>query len=111
MDGDFDDLTDSQKIALLRVAQEGLANVRKHSGATSVSVVLKGTPELTELTIEDDGRGFGVRPPGQGRLGLAGVSDRVRMLGGDVEIESFPEKGVTVRARLPRWRPPSSEEN
>jgi|SRR5579862_282627 len=110
-EGDLDELTDSQKIALLRVVQEGLANVRKHSGASSVSVVLKGTPEATELTIRDDGRGFDVRTLGQDRLGLAGVSERVRMLGGSTEIESFLEKGATLRARLPQWRPPPNKEN
>jgi|SRR5579859_3831012 len=110
-EGDFEQLTDSQKIALLRVVQEGLTNVRKHSGARSISVVLKGTPEATELTIRDDGRGFDVQALGGDRLGLAGMSERVRMLGGEVEIVSIPEKGATLFARLPQWRPPSTDEN
>src|SRR5947208_1869239 len=76
-EGDFDELTDSQKIALLRVVHEGLANVRKHSGASSVSVVLREMPEATELTIRDDGRGFDVDRLGRDRLGLAGVTERV----------------------------------
>ncbi len=109
-EGDFDELTDSQKIALLRVVQEGITNVRKHSGANSVSVVLRGTPEATELTIRDDGRGFDVRTLGQDRLGLAGVLDRVKLLGGDVKIESTPEKGATVWVRLPEWRPLSTDD-
>lgn len=103
--GDFDELTDSQKIALLRVVQEGVTNVRKHSDATSVSVELWGTDDATELTMADDGRGFDVRALGQGRLGLAGVRDRVKMLGGEVKIESTPNEGATLWARLPRWRP------
>ncbi len=110
-EGDFDELTDSQKIALLRVVQEGLTNVRKHSGASSVSVVLQGTPDATELTITDDGRGFDVRALGRGRLGLAGVSDRVRMLGGEVQIDSTTNQGATLWARLRRWRPAETEEN
>ncbi len=107
-EGDFDELTDSQKIALLRVVQEGLSNVRKHSGANSVLVLLSDSPEGTELTIRDDGCGFDLRALGQGRLGLAGVSDRVRMLGGEVNVDSAPNEGVTLWARLPRWRPPGS---
>jgi len=110
-EGDFHELSDSQKIALLRVVQEGITNVRKHSGASSVSVTLRATPEATELTIRDDGRGFDVRALGRDRLGLAGVSERVRMLGGDVKIESIPQKGATLRAKLPRWRPPETDEN
>ena len=104
-EGDFDELTDSQKIALVRVVQEGLTNVRKHSGASSVSVVLIATPKATELTIHDDGQGFDVRALGRDRLGLAGVLDRVNLLGGDIKIESTPERGATLFARLPRWRP------
>jgi signal transduction histidine kinase len=109
-EGDFDDLTDSQRIVLLRVVQEGLTNVRKHSGASSVSVVLSGTEGATELTISDDGRGFDVRSLGQGRLGLAGVLDRVKLLGGEVKIESTPGDGTTVWVRLLEWRPGSTAE-
>ena len=110
-EGGLDELTDSQKIAIHRVVQASLANVRKHSGASSVSVVLKGTPEATELTITDDGRGFDVNALGRDRLGLAGVSERVEILGGEVKIESFPENGATVWVRLPHWRPPQTDEN
>ena len=110
-DGDFDEMTDSQKIALLRVVQEGLTNVHKHSGASSVSVALRGTPEFTELMISDDGRGFDQHALGRNRLGLAGIGERVRMLGGEVEIESLSERGATLWARLPQWRPPATEEN
>ena len=110
-EGDFEQLTDSQKIALLRVVQEGLTNVRKHSGASSISVLLRGTPEATELTIRDDGRGFDVDALGRDRLGLAGMGERVRMLGGEVEIVSIPEKGATLFVRLPQWRPPPTNEN
>ena len=108
-EGDFDELTDSQKIALLRVVQEGLSNIRKHSGASSVSVVLRGTPEATELTIRDDGRGFDVAGLGRDRLGLAGITERVKMLGGEIDIESTAERGATLWARLPQWRPPNVE--
>jgi signal transduction histidine kinase len=112
-DGDFDQLTDSQKIALRRVVQEGLSNVRKHSGASSVSVVLRETPDATELTIRDNGRGFDVAALGHDRLGLAGVADRVRMLGGDVKVDSSSDmgakKGATLWVRLPQWRPSTDE--
>lgn len=108
-EGDFETLTDSQKIALRRVIREGLTNVRKHSGASSVWVVLRGTPEATELTIRDDGRGFDVGALGRDRLGLAGVGDRVRMLDGEVEIDSAPDQGATLATRLPHWSPPTEE--
>ena len=77
VDGDFDELTDSQKIALVRVVQEGLSNVRKHSGASSVSVSLRATPDGTELTIRDDGQGFDVEHARPGTAGI-GRSRRAR---------------------------------
>jgi len=111
-EGDFDELSDSQKIVLLRVVQEGLSNVRKHSGASNVSVVLRGAPGAnTELTIHDDGRGFDVRTLGSDRLGIAGVLDRVKLLGGDVKIESSAGKGATLLVSLPEWRPPTTDDD
>ena len=105
--GNLNTLSDSQKIVLFRVVQEALSNVRKHSGAESVSVRLRSTRTFVNLTVTDDGRGFDPRRLGHDRLGLAGISERVRLLGGAVEIETRPGAGTTVRATLPQWRPSS----
>ncbi len=104
VDGDLAGLTDSQKIVLFRVVQEALSNVRKHSGARRVSVVVRSTRTFLELTISDDGCGFDAGTAGD-RLGLAGIAERVRLLGGDVRIDSRPGAGARVRATLPQWRP------
>jgi signal transduction histidine kinase len=58
--------------------------------------------------VTDDGAGFDRRRLDQKRLGLAGISERVRLLGGVVEIETSPGAGTTVRATLPQWRPSTS---
>jgi signal transduction histidine kinase len=105
VDGELDSLSDSQKIVLFRVVQESLSNVRKHSGAEKVSVVLRSTRNFLGLTVTDDGCGFDHRRLAHDRLGLAGISERVRLLGGVVEIETCPGEGTTVRATLPQWRP------
>jgi signal transduction histidine kinase len=106
VDGDTATLTASQKIALFRVVQESLANARKHSRATSVRVRLYAALGYVSVTISDDGRGFDVSHAlRKGRLGLSGVVERVRLLGGDVDIESAPGRGAVVRATLPRWAP------
>jgi signal transduction histidine kinase len=105
IEGDLSDLTDSQKIVLFRVTQEALSNVRRHSRARKVSLVLRSTRTVLDLAISDDGCGFDARNIGPDRLGLAGISERVRLLGGIVEIESGVGSGVTVRAILPQWRP------
>lgn len=105
--GDFNALSDSQKIVLFRVVQEALSNVRKHSGATAVTIRLRSTRTFVSLTVTDDGTGFDPGRLGHDRLGLAGISERVRLLGGAVEIETSPGAGTTVRATLPQWRPTS----
>jgi signal transduction histidine kinase len=104
-DGDLSSLSDSQKIVLFRVVQEALSNVRKHSGAGRVSVVLRSRRTFVYLTVTDDGCGFDPRGLDTGRLGLAGISERVRLLGGAVEIETSLGAGTTVRATLPQWKP------
>jgi signal transduction histidine kinase len=103
-EGDLADLSDSQKIVLFRVVQEALSNVRKHSGAGRVSVVLRSRRTFVYLTVTDDGCGFDPRGLDAGRLGLSGISERVRLLGGAVEIETTPGAGTTVRATLPQWK-------
>jgi signal transduction histidine kinase len=105
VDGDLSELSDSQKIVLFRVVQEALSNVRKHSGAARVSVALRSTRTFVALTVRDDGIGFDPTRLAHDRLGLAGVSERVRLLGGAVEIETSLGAGTTVRATLPQWRP------
>jgi signal transduction histidine kinase len=107
VDGELSDLSDSQKIVLFRVVQEALSNVRKHSEAASVSVVLRSKRTFVEVSVMDNGRGFDPSELGTDRLGLSGISERVRLLGGAVEIETSPGVGTTVRATLPQWRPSS----
>ena len=105
VEGNLRSLSDSQKIVLFRVVQEALSNVRKHSGAAKVSISLRSTRTFVGLTVTDDGIGFDPQLLGNDRLGLAGISERVRLLGGVVEIETSPGAGTTVRATLPQWRP------
>jgi signal transduction histidine kinase len=104
---DLSDLSDSQKIVLFRVVQEALSNVRKHSEAASVSVALRSKRTFVEVSVMDNGRGFDPGELDTDRLGLSGISERVRLLGGAVEIETSPGVGTTVRATLPQWRPSS----
>jgi signal transduction histidine kinase len=68
-------------------------------------VVLRSTRAFLDLTVSDDGCGFDVGDPTRDRLGLAGISERARLLGGVVEIDSRPGAGTTVQATLPQWRP------
>jgi signal transduction histidine kinase len=103
-DGDLSGLSASQRIVLFRVVQESLANAGRHSGAASVRVRARSTPRYVSVVVSDDGCGFDVEAArSSGRLGLTGVIERVRLLGGDIEIRSIPGRGTRVRATLPRW--------
>ena len=110
LEGDLGELTDSQKIVVFRVVQESLANVRRHSGASTASVSIRSTRRFVDVTVTDDGRGFDPDRIAAGRLGLAGVSERARLLGGAVEIDGRRlGVGTEVRITLPRWQPPAPE--
>jgi signal transduction histidine kinase len=108
--GSFDDLTDSQRIALLRVLQEALSNARQHSGAREVAVTLRHEPRGVCMSVRDDGHGFEparVRPAASGEsgIGVAGMRERLRLLDGRLEIDSALGGPTVVRAILPAWAP------
>ena len=112
--GNFEGLTASQKITLMRIVQESLSNVRDHSEAETVKVRLTATRSRLGLEVMDDGRGFDVeerllQAARAGRLGLVGMGERIRLLGGRFELESTPGGPTRVRASIPRWRPLAQE--
>ena len=114
LSGNFEGLTASQKITLMRILQESLSNVRDHSEAASVKVRLTATRSRLGLEVMDDGRGFDVeerllQAARAGRLGLVGMGERIRLLGGRFELESKPGGPTRVRASIPRWRPLTQE--
>src|SRR5919201_226009 len=114
LSGDFERLTASQRIALYRIMQEGLSNIRKHSEARIVRVTVHGGEQSLDVRIEDDGKGFAVTPTliraaKRGRLGLVGIGERIRLLGGRFDVDSRPGGPTTLSLKLPRWQPPSAD--
>ena len=87
-------------IELLRILQEALANVRRHSAATIVEVGLRTDDQAILLEVSDDGRGF---DPGSARagIGLSAMRERVEELGGEIEVSSRPGEGTEVMVRVP----------
>ena len=93
---------------LLRIVQEGLVNVRKHSGARHALVRLGSTPDKWSLTVEDDGKGF----PFAGRYnqnqmeevgkGPMIIKERVRLIAGQLTVESNPGQGTRLEITVPR---------
>jgi signal transduction histidine kinase len=107
LEGDLDELTDSQQMALLSIMREALNNVREHSDASEVTISLKGGPLSIDLEVADNGSGFDVeqtlvRAARDGHFGLIGLHERARLLGGASRIESRP--GTKISVMLPRWR-------
>lgn len=85
--------------SVYRIIQEGLNNVVKHSQATKASVSLKRTSDKLEIQVTDNGKGITKHHEGAGDargLGLAGVAERARMLGGSSAVESSPHRGTKL---------------
>ena len=89
----------ANEVVLLRCAQEALANVRKHSGATSAVVTLTVAPTGTTLAIADNGSGFDPTTVDRG-FGIAGMRDRLALVAGELELETSPA-GTRLVATLP----------
>lgn len=89
---------------LFRIVQESLLNIRKHANAKRVDISFEKSSRPGEgalLTIHDDGDGFDPDRTEPGHLGLLTMSERAEALGGALEITSVPDRGTTVRVRLP----------
>lgn len=98
------------EVQMLRVVQEALTNVRKHSGATRATVQVRALPGHTEFVIADDGRGFDpASVPGDG-YGLATMRERVESVAGELHIDTGPGSGTRVVVRLPGRAPERPEE-
>jgi len=94
------------KIFLFRIIQEALSNVQKHAGASRVHVGVDIEKTSLTATIRDNGRGFDLPevskdPEKWASLGLKGMSERARLLGGRVRIDTAPGKGTTIAVDIP----------
>ena len=89
-------------LALYRITQEALQNVRKHSRASSVRVSLTASRDALELVVSDNGIGFDPANIGSGAgLGMVSMKERVRLLNGTVDVQSSPGAGTAVKVSLP----------
>jgi PAS domain S-box-containing protein len=100
----FEEPPDELRTILYRVAQESLANVRKHASASSVTVALESDPDGWRVRISDDGVGFAsdAAGPDPTHMGLASMRERAEMGGGSCSVRSAPGAGTTVEVALPR---------
>jgi signal transduction histidine kinase len=95
--------TPGTDVVLLRAAQEALANVRRHAGATSVHIELSRDDTSSTIAVTDDGQGFDPTATDAG-YGLRGMRNRAVAFGGGCAVESAPGAGTTVRVSIPEGR-------
>ena len=98
------EIAPSIEVQLIRIIQESLTNVRKHSGAENVVVRFEGTLQDVQIVIEDDGDGFSPMETQQRRrprFGFQTMRERAESVGGTLEIKSTPGDGTNIRVILP----------
>ncbi|MBV8650314.1 MAG: PAS domain-containing protein [Alphaproteobacteria bacterium] len=107
--GDGDRFPSAVETAAYRVVQEALTNVARHAGATTVSIVLECYDGGLRIIVEDDGKGFDLNNAvGLGKIGLAGMRERLSLLEGTMTIDSEVGSGTTLYIRIPLNPPPPS---
>ncbi|MBO9325446.1 MAG: sensor histidine kinase [Roseiflexus sp.] len=99
------------ELALFRMTQEALQNVRRHAGHCRVWLNLERNGAYVHLAIADDGCGFDPQKTPAARFGLAGMRERVALLGGTINIQSRPGAGTTIVITIPLdVQPPDSDD-
>ena len=100
-------LLPDREVQILRIAQEALANVRKHADARVVRVRWSSTSDAAHLEVSDDGRGFDpARPAHDGRphFGLLTMRERAHSIDGNIRIETAVGQGTEIRLSVPLGR-------
>jgi signal transduction histidine kinase len=102
VDGPFETLRDPHRTYVYRILQEALTNCAKHSLAASVRITVVDHEGSIELTVVDDGVGFTPTTGASPGLGLIGMEERVRELGGTLTVQTATGCGTSIRAVIPR---------
>ena len=94
------------ELVLFRITQEALRNVCRHSKATKAEIQVNFKLNKIAITISDNGRGFDIPQrigdfARSGKMGLSGMQERVRLIGGTVSVQSHPGKGSSVTVEIP----------
>lgn len=102
------DLQKDIALCVYRVLQEAISNVVKHSGARDATVEVSGSPSLLRVSVSDAGVRFDPGSTGvNAGLGLVSMRERVRLVGGELSIQSLPSQGTRIEVRVPLARPVS----
>lgn len=107
VEGQAENLPADMEVAIYRILQEALNNIKKHARATKVNVLAEFAPEQVSLTIQDNGQGFEVPEnmtdfASSGSFGIMGLEERAQLFGGKLTVISASEEGTTVHLLMPR---------
>ena len=94
-------INEERSLAIYRIAQEALTNVRKYAEATRVELSLSCDDGIACLTVRDNGKGFDLQAVSSTRHGIAGMRQRVQTYAGHFTVESVPGSGACIRAEIP----------
>jgi signal transduction histidine kinase len=100
VEGTLDGVSDPHGTCVYRLVQEALTNAARHAGATRLDVLVRGSRNSIDVVVQDDGRGFDPAAPRAG-VGLRGLEERVKELGGTLIVRSAPGTGTELSARVP----------
>lgn len=101
LDGELDGLPEAHRTAIFRIAQEALTNCARHARARHVRIAVHGRRDAVTLSIQDDGVGMNPNSASREGIGLIGIEERIRELGGSMNLYSQPGKGTTLQAEIP----------
>jgi signal transduction histidine kinase len=110
VEGDPVELSPGVDLAAYRIAQEGLTNALRHSGATRADVLVRYAPDRLDVSVQDNGRGLAANghPPGHAPgHGLVGIRERVALYGGTLDLVPASSGGVRLAASLPLKEEPA----
>ncbi|PIW39857.1 MAG: hypothetical protein COW22_04850, partial [Chloroflexi bacterium CG15_BIG_FIL_POST_REV_8_21_14_020_46_15] len=98
-------LTEEVELVLFRIAQEALRNVWRHAQATKADITVQFDKDKARITITDNGKGFSLPQAigdqaKDGKLGLAGMQERARLIGGTLTVQSQPGEGTSITVEL-----------
>ena len=104
-EGNFDSLQHDMSVLLFQTIREFLVNAGKHSLAKGVTVAIRGSQDVIEIQVADDGVGFDVsnigQPTSEGGYGLFGVRERLKSYGGDIKIMTAKDRGTNINLTVP----------
>ena len=106
--GPVSGLADAARTCIYRVVQEALTNCARHAAAARIDIDVRYIDRDVVVTVRDDGRGMPADSRRGRGLGLTGIEERARELGGDLQVTSAPGRGTALTVRVPL--PPATEE-